>query len=164
MLDPSARSEYFRKQGARIGEGTRLLVRTLGSEPFLVEIGSQTLVAGDVAFFTHDGGVWVTEELNPHVNRFGRIKIGSRCFIGARAIIMPGVCVGDRTIIGAGAVVTSDIPAGVVAAGVPARVIGSIEDYNARVLAESVPLSAEMYPLNTADRAMLRTELERLMP
>ncbi|MBE6380656.1 MAG: acyltransferase [Lentisphaerae bacterium] len=53
------------------------------------------------------------------------VKIGSRTWIGAGAIICPGVTIGENSIIGAGAVVTKDIPANSLAAGVPARVIRS---------------------------------------
>ncbi len=44
--------------GARIGQGTRLLVHDLGSEPYLVTIGDETLVSSDVLFVTHDGATW----------------------------------------------------------------------------------------------------------
>ncbi len=53
--------------------------------------------------------------------------IGRNCWIGAGAILLPGVSVGDNTVIGAGSVVTRDIPANVVAAGVPCRVLHAID-------------------------------------
>jgi hypothetical protein len=56
-------------------------------------------------------------------------------FVGARAIIMPGVEVGDRCIIGAGSIVTRSVPSGAVAVGNPARIIGLYEDFHARALA-----------------------------
>ena len=51
------------------------------------------------------------------------VHIGNNCWIGTRVIIMPGVTIGEGSIIGAGAVVTRDIPSNVIAAGVPAKVI-----------------------------------------
>lgn len=51
------------------------------------------------------------------------VHIGRNCWIGAGAVILPGVTIGDNTVIGAGSVVTKDIPAGVVAVGNPCRVI-----------------------------------------
>jgi maltose O-acetyltransferase len=54
------------------------------------------------------------------------ITIGDNAWIGAGAIVLPGVTIGDDSIVGAGSVVTGNIPAGVVAAGVPCRVIRSL--------------------------------------
>lgn len=54
------------------------------------------------------------------------VHIGKNCWIGAGALIMPGVTIGDNTVIGAGSVVTKDIPAGVVAVGNPCRVMREI--------------------------------------
>ena len=55
------------------------------------------------------------------------IRIGRNCWIGAGAVILPGVSIGDHTVIGAGSVVTKDIPAGVVAVGNPCRVLRKLE-------------------------------------
>ena len=54
------------------------------------------------------------------------IRIGSRVWIGAGVVITKGVTIGDNSIVAAGAVVTRDIPANVIAAGVPAKVIREI--------------------------------------
>jgi acetyltransferase-like isoleucine patch superfamily enzyme len=54
------------------------------------------------------------------------VKIGRGCFIGSRSIILKGVTLGDRVVIGAGSVVTKDVPAYSIAAGNPARTVGSI--------------------------------------
>lgn len=63
------------------------------------------------------------------MDRFGKIKIGDNCDIGMNATIMPGVTIGKNCIVGAGAVVTHDIPDSSVAVGVPARVIETVEEY-----------------------------------
>ena len=55
------------------------------------------------------------------------VKLGKNVWVGAHATILPGVTVGDNAVIAAGAVVTKDVPAYCVAAGVPARVIKQIE-------------------------------------
>ena len=54
------------------------------------------------------------------------VHIGNNVWIGANAVILPGVTIGDNTVIGAGSVVTKDIPANVVAVGNPCRVLRPI--------------------------------------
>ena len=54
------------------------------------------------------------------------VRIGKRCWIGAGVLIMPGVAIGDDTVIGAGSVVTKDIPSGVVAVGNPCRILREV--------------------------------------
>ena len=54
------------------------------------------------------------------------VKIGNNCWIGANAVICPGVTIGDNSVIGAGSVVIHDVPANTVAAGNPCRIIREI--------------------------------------
>jgi acetyltransferase-like isoleucine patch superfamily enzyme len=56
----------------------------------------------------------------------GKVRIGAQCFFGFRSIIMPGVTLGDRCIVGAGAVVTKSFPSNSVLAGVPAKILRTI--------------------------------------
>ena len=58
------------------------------------------------------------------------VHIGRNCWIGACALILPGVTIGDNTVIGAGSVVTKDIPANVVAVGNPCRVMREIGEHD----------------------------------
>lgn len=58
------------------------------------------------------------------------IRIGANCWIGAGALIMPGITIGDNVVIGAGSVVTKDIPSDVVAVGVPCRVLREISEHD----------------------------------
>ena len=58
------------------------------------------------------------------------VHIGKNCWIGTGAIILPGVSIGDDTVIGAGSVVTKDVPAGVVAVGNPCRVLREIGEHD----------------------------------
>lgn len=58
------------------------------------------------------------------------VRIGRNCWIGAGVVIVPGVTVGDNTVIGAGSVVTRDIPANSVAMGVPCRVVREISEHD----------------------------------
>ena len=130
-----SRVKYLRKQGCKIGEKTRLLcgIKSFGTEPYLVEIGEDCLLSGDLNFFTHDGGVKVLNSLNffdgKRMDKVGKIVIGNNCFIGYGTKIMPGVTIGDNVIVGAGAIVTKDVPSNHIVAGVPAKVICTIEEF-----------------------------------
>ena len=56
------------------------------------------------------------------------VRIGDNCWLGAGVIVLPGVTIGENTVVGAGSVVTKDLPANVVAVGVPCRVIREITE------------------------------------
>lgn len=58
------------------------------------------------------------------------VHIGKNCWLGAGVLVMPGVTIGDNTVIGAGSVVTKDIPANVVAVGNPCRVLREIGEHD----------------------------------
>ena len=60
----------------------------------------------------------------------GPVRIGDNCWFGTNCVVTGGVTIGERTVVGANSVVTSDLPAGVIAAGAPAKVIREIEFKN----------------------------------
>ena len=130
-----SKNRYLRRQGANIGAGTRLIcsVGSFGSEPYLVSVGENCLIAAECHFYTHDGGVKVLSDLNyfdgGRMDIMAPITIGNNVYVGTGAAFLPGVTVGDNVVIGAHAVVTHDIPSNSVAVGIPARVIKSIEEY-----------------------------------
>jgi len=128
-------AEYFRKQGAQIGEGCSIIPTSLGTEPYLVKIGNRVTIAGGVSFITHDGGAWIFRDEIPDIQVLGPIIIEDECVIGAHAILFPNIRIGRKSIIGAGSVVISDIPPESIAMGVPARVIGSIYKYKEKCIA-----------------------------
>ena len=71
----------------------------------------------------------VDPELRRKVAQFNiPVRIGNNVWIGAGAVILPGITIGDDSVIGAGSIVTKDIPAGVVAVGNPCRVLRPISD------------------------------------
>jgi acetyltransferase-like isoleucine patch superfamily enzyme len=123
---------YARIIGVNCGEGVRIYGSSLhmfGTEPWLVSLGSNVHISQEVLFVTHDGGTLAIRHLVPSVELTAPISVGSNVYIGARAIILPGVTIGSDCIVGAGTVVTRDIPNGTVVAGVPARSIRSISEY-----------------------------------
>lgn len=111
--------------GVRVGSGCRIYSCRVASEYDLVSIGDDTTVSIDVLFVTHDGTGWLHRDERGRRYRYAPVVIGERCFVGARATIMPGVHVGADSIVAAGAVVTRSVPEGSVVAGVPAKVVGT---------------------------------------
>ncbi len=94
-----------------------------------IRIGSYTMIAPNVTIAT------AGHPILPGLRRKGYqynmpVTIGENCWIGAGAVILPGVTVGDNTVIGAGSVVTRDIPANVVAVGNPCRVVREISEHD----------------------------------
>ncbi|MDR3471999.1 MAG: acyltransferase [Devosia sp.] len=90
-----------------------LSVRFDKTFPKGVHIGPETYVAFEAAILTHD----LTRGLHLHT------RIGRRCFIGARSIILPGIEIGDECVVGAGSVVTKSVPPRSLVAGNPARIL-----------------------------------------
>ena len=94
-----------------------------------VHIGNNVMVAPNVTLSV------TGHPVDPEYRRGGTqfslpIVIGDDVWIGANSVILPGVTIGDNSVIGAGSVVTQDIPANSVAYGVPCRVIREINDYD----------------------------------
>lgn len=85
------------------------------THPVGIHVGAESYVAFEARLLAHD----MTRNLKLHT------RIGQRCFIGGRALILPGVEIGDDCIVGAGAVVTKSVPAGSIVVGNPAQVIRS---------------------------------------
>ncbi|MBE1425957.1 acetyltransferase-like isoleucine patch superfamily enzyme [Desulfomicrobium macestii] len=131
--------KYARSLGVNIGQECRLInikpgFGTFGSEPYLITIGNHVTITANVQFVTHDGGVWVLRLKDPALDVFGEILIGSNVFIGYGAIIMPNVQIGNNVVVGAGTIVTKNVPDNVVVAGVPAKIICTLDEYKKSVL------------------------------
>jgi len=89
-----------------------------------IEIGADTLIASDVMISDENHGIenpLLSYRLQPLETK--PVIIGRNCWIGEKAIILPGVTIGDNSIIGAGSVVTKNIPANSIAVGNPCAVI-----------------------------------------
>ena len=92
-----------------------------------IYVGDSTMFGPGVIVAT--AGHPILPELREKVYQFNMpVHIGKNCWIGAGAIILPGITIGDNTVIGAGSVVTKDIPSGVVAVGNPCREVREIND------------------------------------
>ena len=90
-----------------------------------IHIGDHTMLGPNVVLAA--GGHPILPELRERGMQFNMpIRIGRNCWLGAGVVVVPGVTIGDNTVIGAGSVVTRDIPANVVAVGNPCRVLRPI--------------------------------------
>ncbi|NDV60778.1 sugar O-acetyltransferase [Bacteroides sp. 519] len=92
-----------------------------------VKIGDNVFIAPNVGIYTA-GHPFDIEQRNQGLEYAYPVTIGNNVWIGAQVAILPGVTIGDNTVIGAGSVVTKDIPAGVLAVGNPCKVIRQIAE------------------------------------
>ena len=94
-----------------------------------IYVGDFTMFGPNVTVAT--AGHPILPELREQVYQYNfPVHIGRNCWIGAGAVIVPGVSIGDNTVIGAGSVVTKDIPSDVVAVGNPCRVLRPISEHD----------------------------------
>ncbi len=122
------RPPFFCEYGAiRIGDGTFINVDAVMLDVMPITIGAACQIGTRVQLLT------ASHPLDPEPRRIGweygqSITIADNVWLGGGAIVCPGVSIGEDTVVGAGAVVSRDLPAGVLAAGVPARVLREIGD------------------------------------
>jgi acetyltransferase-like isoleucine patch superfamily enzyme len=125
----------LRKLGVKVGDGSRIYTRSFSGEPWLVSIGDRVTVAPGVDFITHDASSSLLEDEKGRRYRYARITVGNDVFIGANAMILPGVRIGNRVIVAAGSVVNRSIPDNCVVGGVPARFLRTFDEFERRGLA-----------------------------
>jgi len=120
------RWEELRRMGMHIGEGVFLPMSTWvdASHCFLISIGDRCVFGPNCSILAHDA--MINEFID--ATRIARVTIHESCCFGIGTIILPGVEIGPRVIVGAGSVVSKDIPPNSVAVGIPARVICSLDE------------------------------------
>lgn len=92
-----------------------------------IYVGDYTMFGPNVTIAT--AGHPILPELRRQGYQYNMpVRIGSNCWLGAGAIVMPGITIGDNVVIGAGSVVTKDIPSNVVAVGNPCRVLREVDE------------------------------------
>lgn len=126
--------QYLRSKGVKVGDRVTFFQRKDIfidlTRPSLIEIGSDVALTKGLTILTHGYDWMVLRNLfGELIPSSGKVKIGDNVFIGFNVTILKGVDIGSNSIIGAGSTVNKSIPSGVVAAGVPAKVICSIEEY-----------------------------------
>lgn len=107
----------YRKRGVQIGKMVRLLGTVDGLNPNLVSIGDYSVIGVHSALLSHCP-----------IRGAQPCRVGRFVYISFGALILPGVTIGDHAVVGAGAVVTRDVPESTIVAGNPARLIRTITD------------------------------------
>ena len=123
-----------------VGEHVGYSPRKIPLYPKMIKLHNNVNLAADVTLITHDvsdnminNTEYVKGKRLPE--KIGCIEIMDNVFVGEGSSILYDVRIGPNVIIGAGSMVTKDIPANSVAAGVPARVIGTFEDFVSKRIA-----------------------------
>jgi acetyltransferase-like isoleucine patch superfamily enzyme len=131
---------YAKRIGVNFDEKEVKLYGTIrwGSEPWMITLGKNVFITHNVAFVTHDGGTLPFRRLEPTLEISKPITVGDNVFIGINTVVLPGVNIGNNVVIGAGSVVAKDIPDNSLAAGNPARVIKTADEYFEKLKKESL--------------------------
>ncbi len=140
-------------KGLKMGKNVQV-IDTFFFDPshcFLISIGDNTVICPNVRLIAHDAST----KMILGYTKLGLIDIKENCFIGDSTIVLPNVTIGPSSIIGAGSVVTKDVPPYSVAAGSPAKVICSIHDYVEKVttLCSEKKIFGQEYYIENLDQA-----------
>lgn len=130
LVDSGYYPEYLRKQGVRIGRNSSILYPSYvdGRLPYLLEIGDDVVISLYVTILTHDAtSAWAGDLV-----KVGRVRIHDHVFIGANTTVMCNVSIGPNAIVGAGSVVSRDVPPDSVVAGNPAKLVCSMDQFKAK--------------------------------
>lgn len=140
-------TEKLISMGMRVGKNFNRLHGVIldPGHCWLITIGDNVTMAPRVHVLCHDAST--KQFLN--YTKIGRVTIGDNVFIGAESVVLPGVTIGSNVVIGANSTVTHDIPENSVAAGSPARVICTLEEYLSKERARmaQAPCYGEEYTL-----------------
>lgn len=157
-------TEDLVKAGLTVGKNFKRMHDTIidPSHVWHIRIGDNVTLAPRVHILAHDA--YLCHHLG--YARIGNVTIGNNVFVGADTVILPNVRIGDNSIIGANSTVSRDVPPNTVAAGSPAKVICTIEEYiekNKKLMSER-PCYGEEYSLRSnpsmEKRMKMRDELE----
>lgn len=119
--------EDYKKLGMKIGDNCSIQSGVIFDYSFcwLIKIGNNVTIGPEAYFLAHDAST--KKELD--YSKVGSITIEDNVFIGARALIMPGVTIGKNSIVASGSIVTKSVPENSIVAGNPAKVIASTDEF-----------------------------------
>lgn len=120
--------KYCRHIGVKIGYNCFISTKNMSSEPYLITIGNNVQLTKGVTIHTH-GGANAVRNLYPDFDVFGKVVIEDWAYVGAFSQIMPGVTIGEGSIVAAGSIVTKSVPPHTVVGGNPAKIISTTADY-----------------------------------
>ena len=109
-----------------------------------IYVGDYTMIAPNVTIAS------AAHPISPKLRQKGLqynlpVHIGKNCWLGAGVCVLPGVSIGDNTVIGAGSVVTKNIPSNVVAVGNPCRVLRAIDERDETFYRKDIPIDPTLY-------------------
>ena len=111
-----------------IGEDCAIWPYTNVTNPEYTRLGNNVMLT-NCTVLGHDGSIAVLNKAyNKKLDRVGKVDFRDNVFVGHGAIILPNVTIGPNAIVAAGAVVSKNVPEGTIVAGIPARVIGRVDD------------------------------------
>lgn len=97
-----------------------------------IYVGDDTMIGPNVTLAT--AGHPIVPELRQKGYQYNApVRVGKNCWLGAGVIVLPGVTIGDNVVIGAGSIVTKDLPSNVVAVGNPCRILRAVNDHDTEV-------------------------------
>lgn len=130
------------------------------SHCFLITIDDNCTLAPNVRLIAHDAS---TLQILGYT-KIGKIHIKQNCFIGDSVIVLPNVTIGPNSIVGAGSVVTRDVPPNSIAVGNPAKVLMSVDEYKSKIkkISESKKIFGKEYYIENLSEEKRREILESI--